>query len=57
VIADSARGLMFKNKRDRKVLDVDPAAPTPGDGSARTELADPGYAQVVLYDHVTRRRS
>jgi hypothetical protein len=49
------RGLTFKNKRDRKVVDVDPHAP-PGDGSVRSELATGEYLQVVLYDHVTRRR-
>jgi hypothetical protein len=56
VIADDSRGLLFKNKRDRKVLSVDPKA-HPGDNSTRTEVADPAYAQVVLFDHVTRRRS
>lgn len=55
VIAEGG-GLVFKSKRDRKVVDVDPSAP-PGDNSSRTELETGEYAQVVLYDHVTRRRS
>lgn len=56
VIAEDVRGLIFKNKRDRKVINVDPKA-LPGDNSARTELQTDEYIQVVIYDHVTRRRS
>jgi hypothetical protein len=56
VIADDALGLLFKNKRDRKVLNVDQKS-NPGDNSTRTEVYDDGYLQVVLFDHVTRRRS
>mmetsp|Transcript_15759 Transcript_15759/g.46582 ORF Transcript_15759/g.46582 Transcript_15759/m.46582 type:complete len:239 (-) Transcript_15759:358-1074(-) len=56
VIADDECGLLFKNKRDRKVINVDPHA-RPGDNSMRTELLTDEFAQVVLFDHVTRRRS
>ncbi|KAK9806230.1 hypothetical protein WJX72_006501 [[Myrmecia] bisecta] len=56
VIADNEAGLLFKNKRDRKVINVDPKA-KPGDNSTRTELETDEYLQVVIYDHVTRRRS
>lgn len=56
VIADDSLGLLFKNKRDRKVMNVDPCS-NPGDNSTRTQLATDEYLQVVLYDHVTRRRS
>lgn len=45
VIAEDVSGLKFKNKRDRKVLNVDPRAP-PGDGSSRTELETHEYMQV-----------
>jgi hypothetical protein len=37
VIADNEAGLLFKNKRDRKVINVDPKA-RPGDNSRRIEL-------------------
>jgi hypothetical protein len=57
VIAEGVRGLVFCNKRDRKLVDVDPRAASPGDGSVRTELPTHEYAQVVLFDHLTRRRS
>lgn len=56
VIADNEAGLLFKNKRDRKIINVDPRA-RPGDNSTRTEVHTDEYMQVVLYDHVTRRRS
>jgi hypothetical protein len=56
VIADDALGLLFKNKNDRKVLNVDPKS-NPGDNSTRTEVYDDSYMQVVLFDHVTRRRN
>mmetsp|Transcript_5665 Transcript_5665/g.14333 ORF Transcript_5665/g.14333 Transcript_5665/m.14333 type:complete len:240 (-) Transcript_5665:186-905(-) len=56
VVADNAAGLLFKNKRDRKMINVDPRS-KPGDNSTRTEVETDEYMQVVIYDHVTRRRS
>ncbi|GMH97039.1 hypothetical protein TrST_g5964 [Triparma strigata] len=56
VIADNETGLLFKNKRDRKVINVDPNA-NPGDNSTRTEIKTSEYLQVVIYDHMTRRKS
>ena len=56
VIADNETGLLFKNKRDRKVINVDPNA-NPGDNSTRTEIATKEYLQIVIYDHMTRRKS
>ena len=53
VIADNETGLLFKNKRDRKVINVDPTAKTPGDNSTRTEIKTTEYLQVVLYDHMS----
>jgi hypothetical protein len=56
VIADSATGLLFKNKRDRKIVNVNPEC-DPGDNTTRVEVATKGqYVQVVLYDHSARRR-
>mmetsp|Transcript_29544 Transcript_29544/g.28275 ORF Transcript_29544/g.28275 Transcript_29544/m.28275 type:complete len:241 (+) Transcript_29544:138-860(+) len=55
VIADSAQGLLFKNKRDRKIVNVNPEAP-PGDNTTRVEIETPEYIQIVFYDHSTRRR-
>ena len=56
MIADNEAGVLFKNKRDRKVINVDPRA-KPGDNSSRTDLETDEYLQVVIYDHVTRRRT
>ncbi|KAK2552826.1 Cilia- and flagella-associated protein 299 [Acropora cervicornis] len=55
VIAENPSGLLFKNKRDRKILNVDPKALTPGDNSARIAVETSKYTQVVIYDHITRR--
>ncbi|ESO98037.1 hypothetical protein LOTGIDRAFT_151687 [Lottia gigantea] len=57
VIAENASGLLFKNKRDRKIINVDPKAPSPGDNSTRTVLETPKYIQIVIYDHITRRKT
>ncbi|XP_039273491.1 cilia- and flagella-associated protein 299-like [Styela clava] len=57
VIAENASGLLFKNKRDRKILNVDPKAQTPGDNSTRTPIETDQYIQVVIYDHITRRKT
>ena len=32
-------------------------APTPGDNSTRTIIETPKYTQVVIYDHITRRKT
>lgn len=58
VIADGGEaGLLFKAKRDRKVINVDPRAPSAGDNTTRTEIATEEHAQVVLWDHFTRRKA
>ena len=44
VIADNEAGLLFKNKRDRKVINVDPRL-KPGDNSTRTELMTSEFLQ------------
>lgn len=55
VKADDEQGLLFKHKRDRKVVSVDPTAPS-GDNSERVPIATSEYVQVAIYDHVTRRK-
>lgn len=55
-LADNESGLLFKNKRDRKIINVDPKA-DPGDNSRRVEIRCPNYLQVVIYDHITRRKT
>lgn len=56
VIADSTQGLLFKNKRDRKIINVNPESKEPGDNTTRIEFITKEYIQVVFYDHSTRRR-
>eukprot|EP01063_Lacrimia_lanifica_P037681 TRINITY_DN7809_c0_g1_i1.p2 TRINITY_DN7809_c0_g1~~TRINITY_DN7809_c0_g1_i1.p2 ORF type:complete len:234 (+),score=100.80 TRINITY_DN7809_c0_g1_i1:120-821(+) len=57
VIADNEMGLLFKHKRDRKTISVDPKGLSPGDNSHRVALKTDEYTQVVIYDHVTRRKN
>jgi len=57
VIADPNLGLLFKHKRDRKTINVDPRVSSPGDNSHRMVLKTPEYTQVTIYDHVTRRKN
>eukprot|EP00762_Andalucia_godoyi_P004046 ANDGO_06358.mRNA.1 hypothetical protein AURANDRAFT_23309 len=57
VVAEGGvQGLMFKHKKDRKVVCVDPKTP-PGDNSRRVVLESSEYIQAVIYDHVTRRKN
>ncbi|XP_063794747.1 cilia- and flagella-associated protein 299 isoform X1 [Pseudophryne corroboree] len=56
VIAENSSGLLFKNKRDRKILNVDPKA-SPGDNSIRIPIQTDLYLQAVIYDHITRRKT
>ncbi|XP_068594906.1 cilia- and flagella-associated protein 299 [Brachionichthys hirsutus] len=53
VIYDSPNGLLFKNKRDKKILNVDPLS-GPGEDSSRTFLQSDLYIHVVIYDHNLR---
>ena len=57
VLADSELGLVMKHKRDRKAINVDPNAASPGENCSRTVVPCKDYLQVVLYDHVTRRKN
>merc|ERR1712093_463986 len=53
---DHEQGLLFKNKRDRKVIIVDPKV-EPGDNSKRHDIKTTEYIQVVIFDHMTRKKS
>ncbi|XP_042533944.1 cilia- and flagella-associated protein 299 [Dipodomys merriami] len=56
VISDNPDGLLFKYKRDRKILNVDPKA-QPGDNSTRIPIQTDLYIQAVIFDHVSRRKN
>ena len=56
VDANSDAGLLFRNRRDRKVINVDPNKDPPGDGTKRVEIECDEYTQVVFFDHITRRK-
>jgi hypothetical protein len=56
VINDHPQGLLFKNKRDRKVVGVDPKE-SAGDCTSRTTIISPEYSQIVIYDHIMCRKS
>uniref|UniRef100_A0A3Q3CJJ4 Cilia- and flagella-associated protein 299 n=1 Tax=Haplochromis burtoni TaxID=8153 RepID=A0A3Q3CJJ4_HAPBU len=53
VIYDDPNGLLFKNKRDKKILNLDPLS-GPGEDSNRTFLQSDIYIHVVIYDHNVR---
>ncbi|XP_058523148.1 cilia- and flagella-associated protein 299 isoform X2 [Ochotona princeps] len=56
VIADNPDGLLFKYKRDRKILNVDPKV-QPGDNSTRISIQTDLYMQAVIFDHISRRKT
>ena len=57
VQADGKEGLLFRNKRDRKMINVNPEAPDPGDFTTREVVECSDYTQVVFFDHQTRRKN
>ena len=64
VDANTEAGLMFRNKRDRKQINVDPGLyinkESKHQNTNRTEIVNPkdsGYAQIVFLDHMTRRKN
>ena len=56
VDANSEEGLIFRNTRDRKTINVRPGK-DPGDGTKRyDDIETKEYIQVVFFDHLTRRK-
>ncbi|XP_053277126.1 cilia- and flagella-associated protein 299 [Pleuronectes platessa] len=53
VLYEDPNGLLFKNKRDKKILSVDPSS-GPGEDSIRTFLQTDLHVHVVIYDHNIR---
>ncbi|XP_012277789.1 uncharacterized protein C4orf22 homolog [Orussus abietinus] len=53
-VIDAKRGLLFKNVHDRKIVWVDPLAPSPGVDTTRVRVYSDDYEHIVLYDHVVR---
>lgn len=49
-------GLLFRNKRDRKVINVNPNIKL-DENVSRREVYSPDYTQIVLYDHETRKKN
>ncbi len=57
VIPDHDLGLLFKSKKDRMVINVDPRLESPGEGSSRHEVETCEYAQVVIFDHMSSKKT
>ncbi len=57
LITNHLEGLLFKSKRDRKIIIVDPKAASHGDNTTRIEIQSDKYIQVVVYRHSTRRKT
>ena len=58
VDANSEAGLLFRNRRDRKVINVNPYQPEEEQTVCkRTEIECEEYTQVVFFDHETRRKN
>jgi hypothetical protein len=55
VISENKAGLLFRNKRDRKIIRVDPKAESTEE-TARVPIKSQEYLQVVFYDHIIRRK-
>ncbi|XP_013875127.1 cilia- and flagella-associated protein 299 isoform X2 [Austrofundulus limnaeus] len=53
VVYDDPGGLLFRNKKDKKILNLDPWS-GPGEASSRTLLQSDLYVHVVLFDHAVR---
>nr|XP_055055881.1 cilia- and flagella-associated protein 299 isoform X1 [Misgurnus anguillicaudatus] len=51
VLTENINGMLFRNKKDSKILDVDPEA-SPGHGYVQTPVQSDLYVQVVIYDHI-----
>ena len=48
--------LLFKHKRDRKIINPSPAAAAAGDNSKRINLITNELMHVVIFDHTCRKK-
>lgn len=55
VIADNEEGFLFKCKKDRKVININPTA-TNDDKTIRHVIDTHEYMHAVIYDHILRRK-
>lgn len=61
--SSGSKGLLFRNKRDRKVINVDPGTGKSGAEGSETTMRytftsqRPEYKQIVIFDHYTRRKT
>lgn len=51
------QGLLFRNKRDRKTINVDPKKTNEENTIRVDDLVSKDYEQIVFYDHWTRRKN
>lgn len=56
VWVDPAKGLLFQNRFDRKIVCVDPMMTSPGNNTKRTRVVSDDYEHTVLYDHIVMQR-
>lgn len=58
--SSGSKGLLFRNKRDRKVINVDPGVPLSENTTRKViplECLKPEYKQIVIFIHYTRRKT
>lgn len=53
---DSCDGLLFKCKEDQCIIDPDINKNNPGRFSNISRVSAPGYDQIVIFDHIMRRK-
>lgn len=56
VLTGETAGILFRHKRDRKLLNPDPYA-SPGDNTKRLDVDTPELLQVVIFDHTCRKKT
>ncbi|KAK3780263.1 hypothetical protein RRG08_047252 [Elysia crispata] len=57
VIAKCMSGMVFRNKKDGKILNPDPFVGGHGDNSSRTVVPTTKYTSVIVFDHYNRRKT
>ncbi|BFY97507.1 hypothetical protein BsWGS_00546 [Bradybaena similaris] len=57
VIAKSPSGMVFRNKRDGKIINPDPFIGSPGENSSRTVVQTQVYISFIVFDHYNRRKT
>jgi len=56
LLTTSSASMKFRNKRDNKIMNVDPMVKNCGENTSRTVIPAEDYKHVIIFDHYNRKK-